>query len=247
MVASHGLYVCQRQLQDAAQISQRPLGGSSTAPKMVVMISHVPLHMLAQSCPCQGNCCCMHLRLHAFTASPQKPMNMCPSMHPLSLIQAWLDHARVLVGTKCNTLLSVNTLHNTHVTVNLPPIPATRTGPDLLRNPHGQCGIHAISVSPGNGFVATGGRCPEDAVVLRAGSLTPVQTFVVGSTCTCAQWSAGTFVLDLLDVDLIMNSDIYLFVVVALAHNQHFPSCVPCLLSIALTLTLWLQQLLLRG
>lgn len=90
---------------------------------------------------------------------------------------AWISESSVLVGTKCNSLLHVDILTGAHRRVPLPPKPAVRLGPDLMHNPDGHCGMHAMDVSPDGRYVVAGGAAAEDAVVLRRGSLTPVQTF----------------------------------------------------------------------
>jgi hypothetical protein len=83
------------------------------------------------------------------------------------------------VGTKCNSLLLVDVVTRRHRRVALPPKPAVRQAPELMYNPDGHCGMHAMDVSPDGRYVVTGGRAAEDAVVLRRDTLTPVQTFSV--------------------------------------------------------------------
>jgi hypothetical protein len=85
----------------------------------------------------------------------------------------------VLVGTKCNSLLLLDAASGAHRAVALPPKPAVRLGPELLYNPDGHCGMHAMDVSPDGRYIVTGGRAAEDAVVLRREGLAPVQTFAV--------------------------------------------------------------------
>ncbi|KIZ04367.1 WD repeat-containing protein 40A [Monoraphidium neglectum] len=90
---------------------------------------------------------------------------------------AWISPDSVLVGTKCNSLLLVDVVTRRHRRVALPPKPAVRQAPELMYNPDGHCGMHAMDVSPDGRYVVTGGRAAEDAVVLRRDTLTPVQTF----------------------------------------------------------------------
>jgi hypothetical protein len=93
--------------------------------------------------------------------------------------QAWVGPSSVLVGTKCNSLLLLDALSGAHRRVPLPPKPAVRLGPDLMHNPDGHCGMHALDVSPGGRYVVTGGAAAEDAVVWRRELLAPLQTFSV--------------------------------------------------------------------
>lgn len=90
---------------------------------------------------------------------------------------AWVSEDSVLVCTKCNSLLRLNVLTGAWCKIALPPKPAVRLGPDLMYNPDGNFGSHAVDVSPGWRYVVTGGRAAEDAVVLWADTLRPVQTF----------------------------------------------------------------------
>lgn len=90
---------------------------------------------------------------------------------------AWVSPDSVLVGTKCNNLLLLDVNTRRHRRVALPPKPAVRQGPELMFNPDGHCGMHAMDVSPGGRYVVTGGRAAEDALVLRRDSLTPVRTY----------------------------------------------------------------------
>lgn len=90
---------------------------------------------------------------------------------------AWVGPDSVLVGTKCNSLLLLDAASGAHRAVALPPKPAVRLGPELLYNPDGHCGMHAMDVSPDGRYIVTGGRAAEDAVVLRREGLAPVQTF----------------------------------------------------------------------
>ncbi|KAI8471738.1 MAG: WD40-repeat-containing domain protein [Monoraphidium minutum] len=89
----------------------------------------------------------------------------------------WLGSDSVLVGTKCNNLLLLDVVTGRHRRVPLPPKPALRLGPELMHNPDGHCGMHAVDVSPDGRYVVTGGRAAEDALVLRRSTMTPVRTF----------------------------------------------------------------------
>lgn len=90
-----------------------------------------------------------------------------------------MSPSSVLVGTKSNNLLLLDVLTGAHRRVALPPKPAVRLGPDLLHNPDGHCGMHAMDVSPDGRYVVTGGEAAEDALVLWRDTLTPVRTFSV--------------------------------------------------------------------
>ena len=85
----------------------------------------------------------------------------------------------VLVGTKCNSLLLLDALTGRNRRVPLPPKPAVRLGPELMHNPDGHCGMHAMDVSPDGRYVVTGGRAAEDVLVLWRDTLAPVRTFSV--------------------------------------------------------------------
>jgi len=115
---------------------------------------------------------CMH------SSVTYSPPHATPPHTPI-ITQAWISESSVLVGTKCNSLLQVDILTGAHRRVPLPPKPAVRLGPNLMHNPDGHCGMHAMDVSPDGRYVVAGGAAAEDAVVLRRGSLTPVQTFSV--------------------------------------------------------------------
>lgn len=73
-------------------------------------------------------------------------------------LQAWLDDAHVLVGTKCNKLLCLHVPSHTHTLINYPQQSVYRHGPDLFTGPRHTCGQHAVAVSPDGRFVATGGQ-----------------------------------------------------------------------------------------
>jgi len=91
------------------------------------------------------------------------------------LHQAWLDDRRVAVGTKCNTLLTVDILDMT-----VAEVPLRRPAGRLSSSSEGgHCGIHCMELSPGGDMLATGGADPADCTVLRAATMQPVQTLVV--------------------------------------------------------------------
>jgi hypothetical protein len=102
-----------------------------------------------------------------------------PPLETAARRQAWVSPDAVLVGTKCNRLLLLDAVTGAHRGVPLPPKPAVRVGPELLFNPEGHCGMHAMDTSPDGAYVVTGGAAAEDAVVLRRDTLAPVRTFSV--------------------------------------------------------------------
>jgi hypothetical protein len=119
--------------------------------------------------------------------APPRPAPPCARTATLPA-KARIGLDSVLVGTKCNTLLLLDVITGAHRRVALPPKPTVRLGPELMYNPDGHCGMHAMDVSPGGRYLVTGGRAAEDAVVLRREGLTPVQTFSVGGlTGTCSR------------------------------------------------------------
>jgi hypothetical protein len=97
----------------------------------------------------------------------------------------------VVVGTKCNKLLLLNTL--TYALREVAPPPAPPRQPRSSEAPvegqaYGNCGIHAVALSPDAQLLATGGASPNDCQVYRvrggaqrggAPVLAPAQTLVV--------------------------------------------------------------------
>lgn len=81
------------------------------------------------------------------------------------------------VGTKCNTLLTVDTRDMTVAEVPLPRPRGRSAGAEV-----GHCGIHCMALSPGGDMLATGGAEPADCTVLQVASMQPVQTLVVSPT-----------------------------------------------------------------
>lgn len=112
--------------------------------------------------------------------------------------QAWLNHEYVVVGTKCNKLLLVNTLTCELREVAPPPPPPRRPRSSLAPaegQGYGSCGIHAAALNPDAQLLATGGANPNDCQVYRvhaggrpgasAPALAPVQTLVVRPRDLC--------------------------------------------------------------
>jgi hypothetical protein len=97
----------------------------------------------------------------------------------------------VVVGTKCNKLLLLNT--RTYALREVAPPPAPPRQPRSSEAPvegqaYGNCGIHAVALSPDAQLLATGGASPNDCQVYRvrggaqrsgAPALAPAQTLVV--------------------------------------------------------------------
>ena len=121
-------------------------------------------------------------------------VRLCGSLvkHVHCAAQAWLNHEYVVVGTKCNKLLLVNTLTCELREVALPPPPPRRPRSSLAPaegQGYGSCGIHAAALNPDAQLLATGGANPNDCQVYRvhaggrpgasAPALAPVQTLVV--------------------------------------------------------------------
>lgn len=121
--------------------------------------------------------------------STEQRCGSCANLRPIIHCkpQVWVDNNNVLVGTKCNNLLLLDVLTGRHRHVQLPAKPAVRLGPDLMFNPDGHCGMHAMDVSPDGRHIVTGGRAAEDAVVLRREGCTPVQTFSVRAAAAIVQ------------------------------------------------------------
>eukprot|EP00887_Chlorella_sp_A99_P001144 scaffold14.g1144.t1 len=88
----------------------------------------------------------------------------------------WLDSRHVLMGTKCNKLLQLDTGSGRIAERVLPNTPARAWSAPA--NGWGPCGIHAVKINPARDMVATGGRDPTDAVVLRLADGAPVQMLV---------------------------------------------------------------------
>ncbi|BDA46679.1 DDB1- and CUL4-associated factor 12 [Coccomyxa sp. Obi] len=104
----------------------------------------------------------------------------------------WLDSETVVVGTKCNKLLCLNTTTRQFQRVAMPrapPRPAGAAQADPAAPVTG-CGIHSIALSPDRRLLATGGANPSDCQILAvrdggaadaapgAQQLAPVQTLV---------------------------------------------------------------------
>ncbi|KFM25623.1 DDB1- and CUL4-associated factor 12 [Auxenochlorella protothecoides] len=89
---------------------------------------------------------------------------------------AWEDGDHVLVGTKCNQLLRLDTLTGRSRAIPLPPAPPRAR--ETFDHEWGHCGIHSIALSPARRLVATGGDNPADAVVLDRATWRPVATLV---------------------------------------------------------------------
>ncbi len=97
----------------------------------------------------------------------------------------------MVVGTKCNKLLLLNTRTYALREVAAPPAPPRQ--PRSSEAPaegqaYGNCGIHAVALSPDGRLLATGGASPNDCQVYRvrggaqrggAPALAPAQTLVV--------------------------------------------------------------------
>lgn len=90
----------------------------------------------------------------------------------------------MLVGTKCNSLLCIESSTLRHRRLELPREPPRPEGYVIEPNPFGSCGIHTIATSPSGNLVATGGINCNDLAVLSvpqdkmAGAFVPVSTFV---------------------------------------------------------------------
>ncbi|EIE19636.1 WD40 repeat-like protein [Coccomyxa subellipsoidea C-169] len=105
----------------------------------------------------------------------------------------WLNPETVVVGTKCNKLICLNTTTQQFQRVALPRAPPRPPGvPQPLPDAPAvnSCGIHAIALSPDRRLLATGGANPSDCQILavrdeasiaaapQAPQLDPVQTLV---------------------------------------------------------------------
>lgn len=84
------------------------------------------------------------------------------------LLQAWLDHNNVLVGTKCNKLRKVHIPTRTWQDIPYPAQPMHRDNPDLLASSNrAHCGQHDFAVSPSGACLVTGGTAAEDIILWR--------------------------------------------------------------------------------
>eukprot|EP00197_Chlamydomonas_leiostraca_P013130 CAMPEP_0202872480 /NCGR_PEP_ID=MMETSP1391-20130828/21301_1 /ASSEMBLY_ACC=CAM_ASM_000867 /TAXON_ID=1034604 /ORGANISM="Chlamydomonas leiostraca, Strain SAG 11-49" /LENGTH=382 /DNA_ID=CAMNT_0049553527 /DNA_START=210 /DNA_END=1354 /DNA_ORIENTATION=+ len=93
---------------------------------------------------------------------------------------AWLDHERVIFGTKCNRMLvhNLRTLHQQEVAPpELPPCAHATQHPPLM-NPYGACGIHSIRVSPSGALFTSGGADVNQLAVMDAADCAPRKLFV---------------------------------------------------------------------
>ncbi|CAL5228259.1 g11362 [Coccomyxa viridis] len=103
----------------------------------------------------------------------------------------WLDTENVVIGTKCNRLLLLNTTTRKVTRVPIPPAPPRASLQQAAadsNSAYGNCGIHSISISPDREFLATGGSNPADCQIMRIRdganactsqpTLEPVQTLV---------------------------------------------------------------------
>lgn len=110
---------------------------------------------------------------------------------PDHVVQTWLDHNNVLVGSKCNKLRMHHVPTGAWQEVPYPEQPIHRQGPDLLaRANRAHAGQHGMSVSPSGSFLVTGATAAEDILLWRlqdasttsSGSsgpfMQPVQTFM---------------------------------------------------------------------
>jgi len=81
---------------------------------------------------------------------------------------AWLDCSNVICGTKCNTLIVLNTRSD-----KLWNIPVLH-GSELAPHPRKSCGIHSIALNKTGTVLATGGENPNDIAAYRLPSMEPV-------------------------------------------------------------------------
>ena len=111
---------------------------------------------------------------------------------------AWLDNTRVLVGSKCNRLICINTESGEVEEIKLPKLnrkDAVFGTPSFGAG----CGIRSISVNPSKNTVASSSSNPCHLTVLEIPTFKPVSTFVGHS-----DWIFGTAWID--DVRVITAS-----------------------------------------
>lgn len=82
----------------------------------------------------------------------------------------------MLVGTKCNKLLQLDTATGESRPIPLPTAPPRRRAP--YDHEWGHCGIHGLALSPSRDWLAVGGENPADMVILERGTWRPVATLV---------------------------------------------------------------------
>mmetsp|Transcript_10235 Transcript_10235/g.16770 ORF Transcript_10235/g.16770 Transcript_10235/m.16770 type:complete len:459 (+) Transcript_10235:133-1509(+) len=82
---------------------------------------------------------------------------------------AWVDENSVLIGSKCNKLLYLNTITSKYVNVPLIKYELKPRRP-LAEN----CGTHTITLNPSGDLVCSGSYDPQDMALYRLPSLDPV-------------------------------------------------------------------------
>ncbi len=110
-------------------------------------------------------------------------------LNSYACMQQWVNSESVVIGTKCNKLLSLNVSSRQTAFVALP---ITSGRPAVLEahsTPYKHCGIHCIAQSPDGSCLATGGHDPSDCQVFNISepasraqlpSYAPFQTLMVG-------------------------------------------------------------------
>ncbi|KAJ7558918.1 hypothetical protein O6H91_04G061700 [Diphasiastrum complanatum] len=89
--------------------------------------------------------------------------------HDKVFAAAWLDNVNVLLGTKNNKLLLLDSLTDRSCEISLP----CRSQPRISREE--SCGIHSIAMNISKRFIASGADDPNDVAVFRLPAFTPIQ------------------------------------------------------------------------
>lgn len=83
-----------------------------------------------------------------------------PSPSPLPppdpLRQVWVNQDTVVLGTKCNSLVSVNVDTGRQTPIELPAAPMRAPEQAARHGVDAQCGIHSIAVNPSADLLASG-------------------------------------------------------------------------------------------
>ena len=109
-------------------------------------------------------------------------------------MQVWVDGEHVLVGTKCNRLLCLNTRTQRQLTIPLPERPGRPAVLEAVSTPYKHCGMHCIAVSPDGQRIAAGGHDPSDCQIFdvsEAINSGHMPNFAAGQTLM-VQTSSGT-------------------------------------------------------
>lgn len=111
---------------------------------------------------------------------------------------SWVDRDRVVAGTKCGTLLEIDTARRAWKRIERPAVEPPQEVAEALptRATVDDCGIHAVRTNPGASLLAAGGRNPCDFAVLELPTYRHLQELVGHSDWVFAcDWLTDTQLL----------------------------------------------------